>query len=117
MICLSLVLDFTILRMTIPNATTPATNFEKATNSTLTGNPLDGSYIQVFYNGQELEVGDGTRLKECYFSSDGGNTAKYFDSSDGSKVTTGDEIYFNSGISGFILQAAARISTNYLINK
>lgn len=71
-------------------ATTPATS------------STAGGYIGVVVNGVAYLVGDGTKVAvDCYFSGDGGATARLMKS-----VVAGDLLYWNGSIAGFQLAAA-----------
>lgn len=81
--------------------------YQYITASTTTGNyqptgitigytPLNHSSVKVFINGQIILLGDKTT--DCYFSSDGGVTAKSY-----SEITSGDVLYFNGQIVGWDL--------------
>lgn len=82
---------------------------------TISYTPADGSYVAVFVNGLEFEVGNGVTLSvSCYFSGDGGATGKYFSSQEGPKVVAGDVLYWNGNFSGVDLVNNWRISLMYL---
>lgn len=83
-----------------------------ASNSSITKEPLSGSYIRVDVNGLGYIVGDGVKTKDCYFSGDNGATARSF--SGANKVIVGDRLYWNSIISGYTLQIGDVISVYYL---
>ena len=77
--------------------------------------PKDGSYVEVKVNGIEYEVGNGVKTKACYFSGDGGVTARSFNSSHvNGKVSYYDLLYWNGDIAGFDIVPGWRISVNYL---
>ena len=61
----------------------------------------NGGYVGVRVNGVAYEVGDGDRTHDCYFSGDGGVTARAF-----SAIVAGDLLYWNGSIVGFQLAAA-----------
>lgn len=67
-------------------------------------NNANGAYVAVRVNGIGYQVGDGVRTKDCYFSGDGGGTARAF----GAIVAT-DKLYWNGSIAGFQLAAATDI--------
>lgn len=86
-----------------------------ATNTPVASDPVSGSYVTVFLNGQELEVGDAVKTKAFYFSDDGGTTPKSFDHNHpNGKVNIGDELYFNPSVAGFELQDGWRLTLLYL---
>jgi hypothetical protein len=76
---------------------------------TISATPLSGCYVGVFVNGQEFEVGYGvTNSKPCYFSNDGGTTART------NNITIGDGLYWNGSLVGTDLYTTWRISLFYL---
>jgi prefoldin subunit 5 len=80
--------------------------------------PLDNSYIDVKINGISYEVGNGVKTKACYFSNDGGVTAKGFSSSYvNGKVEIGDFLFWNGTIAGFDLKSTWKMSMHYLRNE
>lgn len=83
------------------------------TGLTISATPVNGCYVAVFINGQEFDVGDGvTSSVSCYFSGDGGSTARSFTSPN--QVQIGDGLYWNSSYSGTDLYTSWRISLYYL---
>lgn len=71
--------------------------------------PKKGSNINVFINGININVGNGIKTRDCYFSSDGGATAKNF-----SNLQIGDLLYYNKTISGYKLDNVDKINFDYL---
>lgn len=53
-------------------------DYALATNVALAAKPANGSYVRGFCNRLGIDVGNGTRTCDLYFSSDGGATAKSF---------------------------------------
>jgi hypothetical protein len=87
----------------------------QASNNIISEEPKDESYVEVKVNGIEYEVGDAVKTKSCYFSGDGGTTAKSFSSSHANgKISKGDELYWNGSVAGFELVNGWRISISYL---
>ena len=84
---------------------------DQALSSGLQNNPIDESYIDVRVNNLPVTVGDGIKTKPCYFSSDGGSTAKPF-----TDIVQGDILYWNGSIAGYELDTTDTISIIYLIN-
>lgn len=76
-------------------ASTTTGNYQ-STGITIGHTPLNHSSVKVFINGQIILLGDKTA--DCYFSNDGGVTAKSY-----SEITSGDELYFNGQIVGWDL--------------
>ena len=67
-------------------------------------NNTNGAYVAVRVNGIGYQVGDGVRTKDCYFSGDGGTTARAF----GAIVAT-DKLYWVGSVALFQLAAATDI--------
>jgi hypothetical protein len=59
-------------------------------------------------NGIQVEVGDNSKLKACYFSNDAGSTAKSIEN-----ITSGDEIIWNGVVAGFDLDTNDYFDINY----
>ena len=98
-------------RYLIPNSTGMNLNFQ-STGITISYTPNDYSNLQVILNGQIQYLGDGINSTasgvECYFSSDGGLTAKNI-----FNVTSGDELYWNGYNTGFDLNSTDKITIVY----
>lgn len=83
---------------------------ELACSSGILSNPITGSTIAVFINGLQVNLGDGVKTDDCYFSNDGGITAKNF-----SNVELGDLLYWNASIAGYGLDSTIdKITFMYL---
>ena len=81
---------------------------------TLSNVPINNSYISVYVNGQEFEVGYGsTTTTPFYFSVDGGITAR--DNFSPTNIQIGDSLYWNSSVAGTGLYITWKISLFYLI--
>jgi hypothetical protein len=97
-------------RYVSPNVTN-SLNFQP-TGITISYTPNDYSNVQVILNGQVQYIGDGINSTasgvECYFSSDGGITAKNI-----SNVIVGDELYWNGFNSGFSLDTTDKFMILY----
>jgi hypothetical protein len=78
------------------------------TSLTLTNTPVGDRNVNVFVNGDLVDVGDGVKTKDAYFSNDGGTTARAFAS-----VLTGDELIWNGTIAGYNLTATDDIDFDY----
>jgi hypothetical protein len=74
-----------------------------ACSVSLTTTPI--GWIDVHVNGLMTECGDGVKTKACYFSADGGTTAK----SNGN-LAAGDMLYWNGTIALF------QLKTNFVID-
>lgn len=81
---------------------------ESSTGLTITSTPQGERYVTVIVNGISYEVGDGYKTFDCYFSDDGGTTARnLFD------VEAGDTLYWNGTIAGFDLSGTDRVDFDY----
>ena len=78
------------------------------TGITLDFNPFETGGVSVLVNGMAASEGYGTRNYECYFSNDGGVTAKAVDA-----LAVGDELYWNGNIAGFDLAVSDSIDLEY----
>ena len=78
----------------------------------ITKNPIQGSYVTVFVNGQEIEVGNATTSSPCYFGTQS-NSPRGFSASNA--IQAGDYLYWNPTFAGFNLESGWRISLHYLI--
>ena len=86
-----------------------------ASNDVVTNTPIDGSYVAVFINGQEFDVGNGVKTNSCYFSGDGGTTARgFFSTHPNGRIESGDFLYWNGTISGTELDSLWRLTLLYL---
>jgi hypothetical protein len=89
---------------------TPAagTGNAQTTGITISATPAGDSHVEVEVNGLSYEVGNGVLTKDCYFSVDGGVTAKSI-----ATIASGDTLYWNGVIAGFDLDTVDRVSLNY----
>jgi len=99
---------------TIPNkamtASVTAADFAEACATTIAATPASDGYVQVFVNGLHTEVGNGVKTKDCYFSGDGGTTARSI-----SAITAGDKLYWVGTVVGYELDATDRIDFDYTV--
>ena len=94
-------------------ANSVSTNTGTASNSTITYTPLQGSYVSVFVNGQEVEVGNATTSVACYF---GTNSTSPRGFSASNAIEAGDYLYWNPTYADFNLETGFRISLHYLVS-
>lgn len=66
------------------------------------------SMISVYVNSIEVTVGDGVKNGICYFSSDGGTTAKSY-----TTIAIGDLLYWNGDVAPFDLDSTDVITYMY----
>jgi hypothetical protein len=94
-----------------PLNTSTGLNFQP-TGLTISYTPNDYSRLSVYVNGQLQNLGDGQNstasVVDCYFSNDGGVTARTI-----SSVDLGDELYWNGFNSGFNLISLDSIDMIY----
>lgn len=91
------------------NLTPAATSGDESpTGLTISSDPFGDSYVSVLVNGLMTTVGDGVKTLNCYFSSNGGTTAKSI-----SSLESGDQLIWNGAIAGFDLDASDRIDLDY----
>lgn len=91
------------------SAVTTTTN--ETTGITIAATPVPG-YIMVFLNGIELEVGDGVKTKDFYFSVDGGTTARSLTSH---TVVAGDTLYWTKARELYDLAVTDLITIDYFV--
>jgi hypothetical protein len=69
----------------------------------------NGGYVGVRVNGVAVLVGDGTKVSvACYFSADGGTTAKQL-----KQIATGDLLYWNGTVAGYQLAVTDAVDFVY----
>ena len=83
-------------------------DFDPATASGIVTIPLGA--VAVFINGSEIEIGNGVKTKEAYFSSDAGITAKAING-----VAVGDILYWVGSVAGYQLEITDKIRYLYAI--
>jgi hypothetical protein len=91
-------------------ASTTTADGQLATVTTLVSTPVSNSYVKVEVNGLKAIIGDGVKTKACYFSSDGGTTARTYNG-----IVSGDSLYWNGSIAGFELDTNDRIDVEYSV--
>lgn len=79
-----------------------------ATGITITYTPFLDSAVDILVNGVGVSEGNGVRTAACYFSGDGGATARLI-----SNIQAGDELYWNGDIAGFDLSNTDTIDIVY----
>lgn len=89
-------------------ASTTSSDGDLAVNQAIATTPAQGGYVTVEINGVHVSLGDGAKDKECYFSDDGGTTARGI-----SSIVSGDMLYWMGSIAGFELAPADRVDFCY----
>ena len=79
-----------------------------STGIIMTYSPYQDSYVSVEVNGISVDLGDGVRDTDSYFSGDGGNTPTSIE-----EIRAGDQLYWNGQIAGFDLVADDEINLIY----
>ena len=82
-----------------------------ACNTAILDTPVRASFIKVFVNGIEVNVGGATYPYDCYFSSDGGTTVKTL-----GYEKIGDKLYWNYSVANYNLDVIDLIDFHYLID-
>lgn len=80
---------------------------DSSTSITMDATPAGSSFVQVLVNGVMVELGNGVKTKDAYFSADSGSTARAF-----SAIAAGDTLFWNGGIA-FELDTDDRIDIIY----
>jgi hypothetical protein len=70
--------------------------------------PYQDSYVMVEVNGISVNVGNGTKDTDSYFSGDGGNTPTTIE-----EIRAGDELYWNASYAGYDLEIGDEINLIY----
>lgn len=81
---------------------------DQATASTLSEKPISGSPIQFIVSNLVYYPGDGVKTTECYFSNDGGATARAWDD-----IDVGDTAHWNGSVAQYELSADDLIELGY----
>ena len=98
-----------ILTYVDKNVNPEATSGDEApTGITMSYSPYQDSYVMVEINGLSVEVGDGLKDKDAYFSGDNGVTATTIE-----EIRFGDELFWNGNIAGFDLETGDEINLIY----
>lgn len=82
-----------------------------ACNNAIIDSPVSASFVKVFINGIEVNVGGTVYPFDCYFSPDGGTTVRLL-----GDEKKGDKLYWNGSIAGYQLDTVDLIDFNYLIS-
>lgn len=90
-------------------ASATTADFQSACATTMASTPVNDGYVQVFVNGFKQVLGDGLKTKDCYFSSDGGVTAKSI-----ANIAAGDTLYWVGSVASYQLAATDIIDFDYV---
>lgn len=93
-------------------ASVTVNDFDAACATTLVAAPNRNGMCIVVVNGLNITVGDAVKTKSCYFSSDGGTTAKAL-----SALAAGDILYWVQSYAGYNLAATDKIDFIYDVSQ
>lgn len=79
-----------------------------ATGIYITYTPWQDSIVQVRVNGIDVNLGNGSKTKSCYFSHDGGINARLI-----KDIQAGDQLYWNASIAGYELDDSDDVDVMY----
>ena len=89
----------------VPNVT----SFDGATTGVfISHTPFGDSSVLITVNGLSVNLGDGTTTASCYFSADGGTTARAM-----ADIESGDQLYWNGSIAGYELDGGDNVDVIY----
>jgi hypothetical protein len=74
----------------------------------ITYSPFSDGAVSITVNGLGANIGDGTKAEACYFSNDGGASAKSI-----ANISAGDTLYWNGSIAEFELDSTDEIDIVY----
>jgi hypothetical protein len=89
-------------------ASVTTTDFQVACATALVTTPAQDAYVRISVNGLGATLGDGVKTKDCYFSSDGGTTAKTI-----ANIAAGDLCYWVGTVALYQLAATDIIDFEY----
>jgi co-chaperonin GroES (HSP10) len=89
----------------VPNVT--SSNGD-ATGVFITHTPFGDGLVQITVNGLGVNLGDGVTTSSCYFSADGGITARNI-----ADIEGGDQLYWNGSIAGYQLDGGDLVDVIY----
>ena len=91
------------------NQTASATSSDgDSTGATITYTPFSDSAVIVKVNGLQVNIGDGAKDQACYFSADGGTTARA-----AADIAANDTLYWMGSIANYELEADDEIDIVY----
>lgn len=89
-------------------ASVTTTDGSVACATTIVTTPTGGGYVSVLVNGIQQTLGDAVKTKDCYFSVDGGTTARAI-----AAIVAGDTLYWNGSVASYQLAATDVIDFDY----
>lgn len=85
-----------------------STGNNSSTGVMMSYSPYQDSYVMVEVNGLSVEVGDGTKDKDAYFSGNNGLVASSIE-----EIRQGDQLFWNGEIAGYELEIGDEINLIY----
>ena len=82
------------------------------TGITISYSPYYDSYVAIEVNGISVEIGDGVKDKDAYFSGNNGLTAAKIE-----EIRGGDQLIWNGSSAGFDLEAGDEVNLIYEVNE
>lgn len=79
-----------------------------STGIAITYTPFSDSVVTIKINGMEINLGDGVKTEDCYFSNDGGATARAI-----ANIEAGDILHWNGSVAGYQLDETDDIDISY----
>lgn len=89
-------------------AETTSSDGDLACDVAIVSTPSNDGYVRVSINGLATNLGDGVKTTECYFSNDGGATARNID-----EIESGDLLYWNGSVANYELSAEDVVDFEY----
>ena len=81
---------------------------EDATGVFITYTPFSDSNVQILVNGLNVNLSDGAKDQPCYFSADGGTTARAI-----ADIAAGDQLYWMGSIANYELDPTDEVDVIY----
>ena len=91
-------------------ASVTANDGDLACATSIAGTPANSSSVQVSVNGVIVNVGNGVKTTDCYFSGDAGATARASNA-----VLAGDKLYWVGSVAGYQLAATDLVTFTYQV--
>lgn len=91
-------------------ASVTTSDFDEACATAIASTPAQSSFVPVFVNGVLMELGNGVKTKDCYFSGNSGTTARNHNA-----VVSGDKLYWVGSVAGFQLATTDRIDFGHVV--
>jgi len=89
-------------------ASVTAADFAQATATAIAATPVSDGHVGVDVNGLSVVVGDGVKTKDCFFSGDGGTTARAI-----AAIVATDTLHWVGSVAGYELDTSDVIDFIY----